>query len=75
MKLGVKGRSSEGLSQGLGTGSLFLGLQCKEYTGAFFTLSISTIYLTHYIIEIRRLVKVVLPFIRNSPPPNRIDQL
>ena len=39
MKLGVKGRSSEGLSQGLGTGSLFLGLQCKEYTGAFFTLS------------------------------------
>ena len=39
IKLGVKGRSSEGLSQGLGTGSLFLGLQCKEYTGAFFTLS------------------------------------
>ena len=39
IKLGVKGRSSEGLSHGLGTGILFLGLQLKEYTAAFFTLS------------------------------------
>ena len=39
IKLGVKGRSSEGLSHALGTGILFLDLQLKEYTGAFFTLS------------------------------------
>ena len=39
IKLGVKGRSHEGLSQGTGTGLLFLGLQLKEYTAAFFTLS------------------------------------
>ena len=38
IKLGVKGRSSEGLSHALGTGILFLDLQLKEYTGAFFTL-------------------------------------
>ena len=39
IKLGVKGRSVEALSQGIGTGVLFLGLQLKEYTAAFFTLS------------------------------------
>ena len=39
IKLGVKARSLEALSQGLATGVLFLGLQLKEYTAAFFTLS------------------------------------
>ena len=39
IKLGVKGRTNEGLSHALGTGVLFLVLQLKEYTAAFFTLS------------------------------------
>ena len=45
IKLGVKGRSVEALSQGIGTGVLFLGLQLKEYTAAFFT-SVSYTHLT-----------------------------
>ena len=39
IKLTVKGRTNEALSQTVGTGLLFLVLQLKEYTTAFFTLS------------------------------------
>ena len=39
IKVGIKGRSLEALSQGIGSATLFLGLQLKEYTAAFFTLS------------------------------------
>ena len=39
IKVGVKGRTNEALSHALGTALLFLVLQLKEYTAAFFTLS------------------------------------
>ena len=39
IKVGIKGRSLEALSQGIASSTLFLGLQLKEYTAAFFTLS------------------------------------
>ena len=50
IKLTVKGRTNEALSQTVGTGLLFLVLQLKEYTTAFFTLSDSIFGSDFYIL-------------------------